>query len=315
MILGIDEAGRGSVLGPLVVGAVLVESSEVLASLGLRDSKKISPGRRTELAAVLRGIATVATVTIPSDFIDIERGREKGALNKVEVRAFATLIDTLLPDTAYLDACDTSEEHFAREIINSLRGDQDVVEGRYSRFMDVSGGPDLQSGHFRWDDIGPPPHSPEGTADVVNDREGKSSGSDVVMADGSDNDGCTGIKLSDGNVDGSVSGAGFTIEGGWKTGSGITFPTLVSRHGADDHFPVVSAASIIAKTRRDEEVERISEALGCDVGSGYPSDPLTVSFLEGYLEENGTLPPFVRASWKSVKRIQERRETRTLWDF
>ena len=51
-------------------------------------------------------------------------------------------------------------------------------------------------------------------------------------------------------------------------------------HKADRDYPVVSAASIIAKTTRDAEIEKLKKELGVDFGSGYPSDPFTKQFLE-----------------------------------
>ncbi|MDD4281571.1 MAG: ribonuclease HII [Candidatus Methanofastidiosa archaeon] len=80
---------------------------------------------------------------------------------------------------------------------------------------------------------------------------------------------------------------------------------IVSRHGADRAFPVVAAASIIAKTVRDHEMACLSEEAvarwGIPTGSGYPSDPATVRFLEAFGPQDA-LPHFVRKSWKTVTR-------------
>ena len=46
MFCGVDEAGRGPVMGPLVVGAVYVEDDDILRSIGVKDSKKLTPRRR-----------------------------------------------------------------------------------------------------------------------------------------------------------------------------------------------------------------------------------------------------------------------------
>jgi len=54
-------------------------------------------------------------------------------------------------------------------------------------------------------------------------------------------------------------------------------------HKADFNHIVVSAASIIAKTTRDAEIERIKKEIGIDFGSGYPSDPNTKKFLEEHV--------------------------------
>ena len=79
-------------------------------------------------------------------------------------------------------------------------------------------------------------------------------------------------------------------------------PRLIARHHADASFPVVAAASIIAKVTRDEEVEKLKRIYG-DFGSGYPSDPRTIRFLKEYLEAHGELPPIVRRSWRTVQRL------------
>ena len=47
----------------------------------------------------------------------------------------------------------------------------------------------------------------------------------------------------------------------------------IAEHKADENHPEVSAASIIAKVTRDRAVEQLSEEMGIDLGSGYPSDP------------------------------------------
>ncbi len=78
--------------------------------------------------------------------------------------------------------------------------------------------------------------------------------------------------------------------------------TVVAEHKADERYVVVSAASIVAKVTRDREIEKIRKEYG-DVGSGYPRDPKTRKFLEEYFKEHGEFPPFVRRSWKTLKKI------------
>ncbi|OPY28268.1 MAG: Ribonuclease HII [Methanocella sp. PtaU1.Bin125] len=78
---------------------------------------------------------------------------------------------------------------------------------------------------------------------------------------------------------------------------------IVSCHEADDKYPIVMAASILAKVRRDALIREISEQLGEDVGSGYPNDPVTVEFLKGYYRKNKKLPDCCRRSWKTCNAI------------
>lgn len=74
--------------------------------------------------------------------------------------------------------------------------------------------------------------------------------------------------------------------------------SVTALHKADRNFPIVSAASIIAKVERDRQVERL-RALHGDFGSGYPSDPKTKSYFKRWLKEGKVPPDWTRRSWKS----------------
>ena len=78
---------------------------------------------------------------------------------------------------------------------------------------------------------------------------------------------------------------------------------ITSRHKADDLYPVVSAASIVAKVERDRLVKDISLELKRDIGSGYPSDQKTIRFIEEWVSAHGKLPPHTRHSWKTASRL------------
>ena len=90
---------------------------------------------------------------------------------------------------------------------------------------------------------------------------------------------------------------------------------ITSEHKADDKYPVVSAASILAKVERDALVKIIGENEGVEIGSGYPSDPKTILFLENYVKEHGSLPDFARGSWETSRNLLERYEQRTLFEY
>jgi len=92
---------------------------------------------------------------------------------------------------------------------------------------------------------------------------------------------------------------------------------IISEHNADKIYPVVSAASIIAKVERDREIKRLKREYG-DFGSGYPADPKTISFLKGWIEKHDLYPVFVRKSWKTAKEILKSkggRDQRILSDY
>jgi len=85
---------------------------------------------------------------------------------------------------------------------------------------------------------------------------------------------------------------------------------IVSEHKADAKYPVVSAASIIAKVERDRSIEQLRQKCGEEVGSGYVADPATVRFLQKWLEKFGAYPDFVRKSWKPAKKLKKDNEAR-----
>ena len=96
-------------------------------------------------------------------------------------------------------------------------------------------------------------------------------------------------------------------------------PKIISKHKADDIYPIVGAASIIAKTTRDENVRKIAQELekklNLPLGSGYPADPITKNFLKTWIETYGELPPHTRRSWETAQRLMKENKTRKLDDY
>lgn len=97
LILGIDDAGRGPVIGPMVLAGVLIKSryETYLKKLGVKDSKKLTPKRREILVKEIKksAVAYHISITHPSE-ID---GREKAGLNlnKIEAVKSAEIINKL----------------------------------------------------------------------------------------------------------------------------------------------------------------------------------------------------------------------------
>jgi ribonuclease HII len=83
---------------------------------------------------------------------------------------------------------------------------------------------------------------------------------------------------------------------------------IVSRHKADRIYPVVSAASIIAKVERDREVAALRAEWG-DFGSGYLTDGKTMTFLRLLIKNNDEYPNFIRKSWKPAKKAKNEKDT------
>ena len=87
---------------------------------------------------------------------------------------------------------------------------------------------------------------------------------------------------------------------------------LVLEHKADLNYPIVSAASILAKVTRDNEIEKIKKKIKIDFGSGYMADPKTIDFLEKYYEK---YPEIFRKSWFPYQDILNKKFQRKLEDF
>jgi ribonuclease HII len=86
-----------------------------------------------------------------------------------------------------------------------------------------------------------------------------------------------------------------------------------AEHKADVNHPIVSAASIIAKTKRDEEIEIIKRTHGVDFGSGYPADPKTKAFVEKNFRS--TKFPHFRKSWATYQNLIKKMKQRSLGEF
>jgi ribonuclease HII len=97
------------------------------------------------------------------------------------------------------------------------------------------------------------------------------------------------------------------------TGHGLTCE-IIAEHKADARYPIVGAASIVAKVLRDREIATIHETYG-DFGSGYPGDPKTAAYVESLIKSHQRLPDFVRKSWGTVRRVSERESQFRLGDF
>ncbi len=213
MICGVDEAGRGPVIGPLVVCGICVESDDALRKLAVRDSKKLTPARREALAPEIRKVARVEVVEVPAEEVDGLRRRM--SLNEIEARIFASIIDSLCPAKAYVDAADADEAKFGRLVRRSLKREVEIV----------------------------------------------------------------------------------------------------SEHRADDTYPIVSAASIIAKVQRDARIREIEEEIGEPIGSGYTSDPETIAFLERWTRARKCFPPHTRQSWLTSQNIMMMNSMRRLDEY
>ncbi len=89
---------------------------------------------------------------------------------------------------------------------------------------------------------------------------------------------------------------------------------IIAEHKADVNHVSVSAASVLAKTTRDAEIEKIKKKVGKDFGSGYPNDPLTIKFLEKYGKKHRK-DGILRETWGTWKNLQNKKSQKNLEDF
>ncbi len=89
-------------------------------------------------------------------------------------------------------------------------------------------------------------------------------------------------------------------------------PEIILDHKTELKFIEVAAASILAKSRREEEVEKIEKLVGESIGSGYPSNPVCQKFLR---ENHEKYPEIIRKSWSTYKNLIAEKKQKKLEDF
>ena len=210
-IAGVDDAGRGPIIGPLVIAGVLIDEDKIreLVSIGVKDSKLLTPKQRSDLAEKIQRIASKISYDqlSPAEIDEVVlKAKKLQKLNFLEAKSMAKVIADLRPEAVWVDASDVKPERYARHILDELP-------------------PDLRR---------------------------------IV---------------------------------------------LISEHKADRKYPIVSAASIIAKVKRDYEISKLWEEYG-NFGSGYVTDPKTIEFLKEWRRKHVDYPSIVRRSWKTIKEIE-----------
>jgi len=218
LIAGIDEAGRGALLGPLVVAGVVVdnEGEKKLRKIGVKDSKKLTPKRREELAPKIEEIAK-SVLVMRVQPCRIDKMRSEGTnLDRIEAIKMAEIISMSEADSVYVDSLTHNPKKFMNVIMEHMNG-----------------------------------------------------------------------KAPEMNVE----------------------------NYADETYPVVSAASIIAKVERDRAIQEIKDKVKVDFGVGYSHDARTIKFVEGLIKSRKPLPSFVRQSWITTQILQEASLQRKLQEF
>jgi len=125
LVAGVDEAGRGCIIGPLVVAGIAVEEEQLqaLAALGVKDSKLLTAKKREAIyEQILNCVKSFKTIKLPPAEIDkaVECQIRLQKLNRLEAKTMAQIIEALAPNEAYVDAADIVEERFGVHISECL---------------------------------------------------------------------------------------------------------------------------------------------------------------------------------------------------
>ena len=137
LIAGVDDAGRGAVIGPLIIGGVTFQDNHIpkLKSLGVKDSKVLTPRRRVILSQEIKRMAIRWEVVelSPSEVDQIVfEGWKLHRLNWLEAVTMAEVIKRLHPEVAYVDASDVNEERFGQQIKEALPFKVKIISEHYA---------------------------------------------------------------------------------------------------------------------------------------------------------------------------------------
>ncbi|MFH1359194.1 MAG: ribonuclease HII [archaeon] len=208
-VLGIDEAGRGPVIGPLIIAGVMIKEGNE-ADLGeVKDSKLLSHGKRMQLDKQIRANSDFKVIEVSPQEIDKALESEDLNLNWLEAYKQAEIINELDPDIAIIDCPSTNCS-------------------AYEKYL----------------------------KELLEDKKIK----------------------------------------------------LIVENKADVNYPTCSAASILAKVRREERISELKQEYG-DIGSGYPSDPQTKNFIKNNYKKH---PNIFRKTWSTYKNIAKAENQKSL---
>jgi ribonuclease HII len=128
-IAGIDEAGRGAVLGPMVIAGVSIpeESEAELRKIGVRDSKELSQNRRVILAKQIEEIAKDIVIMKVSPCRIDDYNRKGVKLNMVEAMRMGDIIDMLRPAKIYVDSPESNTAKFANLLRKLSRTEAEII--------------------------------------------------------------------------------------------------------------------------------------------------------------------------------------------
>ena len=127
LIAGVDEAGRGSILGPLVIAGIGIPANRIsdLTRLGVRDSKMLTPKSREHLIKEIVDLADGLSI-IMFDSHEVDRYVFLNGLNELEALGMANVIRNIRADEIYIDSCDVNLDRYRRSIQKYMVGPRNI---------------------------------------------------------------------------------------------------------------------------------------------------------------------------------------------
>jgi len=122
-ICGIDDAGRGPVIGPMVIAGIVIDEKDLpkLKELGVKDSKLLTPKQREQIyTKLIKEVKRYKIIKIPPEEVDKYVFSETTNLNWLEADKMAEVINTLRPDQVIVDCPSNNKRAFADYLENKL---------------------------------------------------------------------------------------------------------------------------------------------------------------------------------------------------
>ncbi len=208
-VLGIDEAGRGPVIGPMIIAGAMIEEGKEEMLGEVKDSKFLYHSKRIKLSKHLKENFEYKIIKVEPKEIDDALNSDDLNLNWLEAHKQAQIINKLNPDTAIID-CPSINTYKYEEYLKNLLDNKNIK--------------------------------------------------------------------------------------------------LIVEHKADANYPICSAASIIAKVEREDEMKKIREKYG-NCGPGYPSNQTTQEFVKKYGKKYKEI---MRTTWSTYKRYHKENNQKDL---
>jgi ribonuclease HII len=122
ILAGVEEAGRGPVIGPMVIAIAMVDEKDEfkLKTMGVKDSKLLSPGQRERLYHEIKGLCRFEFVKVSPGEIDSAVNSNETNLNWLEADKAVALINKLRPDKVILDCPSTNLDAYREYVLSRL---------------------------------------------------------------------------------------------------------------------------------------------------------------------------------------------------